>query len=341
MEADTEAGGAVGEGGWAQFTASVLFRKSSINVFVLLRSGIWLLLFCFCVPSLEAAQEPEGQEDYEEESFEFSERENRANNQTLPDMAKRSQMEYYGTYGKGTGRFSNTWIIKTTPNWIEKWIHRNKGAGGVVFFYFLGRFKKGVILGCSSEVRNPANCTFICTGNASHFYHVLMYTFLFFLLITHFPSLLKRHIYWKKYILYLKKKKKPSINYVGSCVTPSSEPNLISTFVFSAAKVKAHLYAALTQTIPGPPGGAGWGGGGSWRLRLKEGSNKVPLLLSTVTNEKWGLIPLDLQSVLGCIFLYRTYRLSRCRLVLFYFILFFPVRGTEDHPVQYVFGFLH
>lgn len=67
-----------------------------------------IAFFFFFLPSLEAAQEPEGQEDYEEESFEFSERENRANNQTLPDMAKRSQMEYYGTYGKGTGRFSNT-----------------------------------------------------------------------------------------------------------------------------------------------------------------------------------------------------------------------------------------
>lgn len=71
--------------------------------------------FLVFFPSIEPAQEPEGQEDYEEESFEFSERENRANNQTSPDMAKRSQMEYYGTYGKGTGRFSNTWIIKKDP----------------------------------------------------------------------------------------------------------------------------------------------------------------------------------------------------------------------------------
>lgn len=68
-------------------------------------------------PSLEPAQEAEGQENYEE-SFEFSERENRVNNQTSPDMAKRSPMEYYSTYGKGTGRLSNTWIIKKTLNWI-------------------------------------------------------------------------------------------------------------------------------------------------------------------------------------------------------------------------------
>lgn len=67
------------------------------------------------------------------------------------------------------------------------------------------------------------------------------------------------HLLKKIYTIF-EEEKKNSINYVGSCVTPSSEPNLISTFVFSAAKVKAHLYAALTQTIPGPPGG--WGGGG-------------------------------------------------------------------------------
>ncbi|KAK9516705.1 hypothetical protein VZT92_024623 [Zoarces viviparus] len=51
-------------------------------------------------------KDTEGQEDYEEESFEFSERENRANNNNTPDIAKLSQMEYYSTYGKGTGRFS-------------------------------------------------------------------------------------------------------------------------------------------------------------------------------------------------------------------------------------------
>ncbi|XP_018519663.1 zinc finger protein 710a isoform X2 [Lates calcarifer] len=54
----------------------------------------------------EPPQETEGQEDYEEESFEFSERENRANNNNTPDIAKLSQMEYYSTYGKGAGRFS-------------------------------------------------------------------------------------------------------------------------------------------------------------------------------------------------------------------------------------------
>uniref|UniRef100_A0A1A8BW30 Zinc finger protein 710 n=1 Tax=Nothobranchius kadleci TaxID=1051664 RepID=A0A1A8BW30_NOTKA len=53
----------------------------------------------------EPPQETEGQEDYEEESFEFSERENRANNNT-PDVAKLSQMEYYNTYGKSAGRFN-------------------------------------------------------------------------------------------------------------------------------------------------------------------------------------------------------------------------------------------
>lgn len=59
----------------------------------------------FCL-SLEPPQDTEGQEDYEEESFEFSERENRANNNNTPDVAKLSQMEYYSTYGKGAGRFS-------------------------------------------------------------------------------------------------------------------------------------------------------------------------------------------------------------------------------------------
>lgn len=57
-------------------------------------------------PLSEPPQDPEGQEDFEEESFEFSERENRANNNNTPDIAKLSQMEYYNTYGKGTGRFS-------------------------------------------------------------------------------------------------------------------------------------------------------------------------------------------------------------------------------------------
>lgn len=58
------------------------------------------------LPLSEPAQDPEGQEDFEEESFEFSERENRANNNNTPDIAKLSQMEYYNTYGKGAGRFS-------------------------------------------------------------------------------------------------------------------------------------------------------------------------------------------------------------------------------------------
>lgn len=65
----------------------------------------------------EPPQDTESQEDYEEESFEFSERENRANNNNTPDIAKLSQMEYYSTYGKGAGRFSTAWIIKMTPNW--------------------------------------------------------------------------------------------------------------------------------------------------------------------------------------------------------------------------------
>uniref|UniRef100_A0A3P9JLA9 Zinc finger protein 710 n=1 Tax=Oryzias latipes TaxID=8090 RepID=A0A3P9JLA9_ORYLA len=51
----------------------------------------------------EPPQEAEGHEDYEEESLEFSERENRANNNNTPDVAKLSQMEYYG---KSAGRFS-------------------------------------------------------------------------------------------------------------------------------------------------------------------------------------------------------------------------------------------
>lgn len=72
---------------------------------LLWRSGITFFLSLFL--SSEPPQDTESQEDYEEESFEFSERENRANNNT-PDVAKLSQMEYYGTYGKGAGRFSST-----------------------------------------------------------------------------------------------------------------------------------------------------------------------------------------------------------------------------------------
>lgn len=67
------------------------------------------------VPSSEPPQETEGQEDYEEESFEFSERENRANNTNTPDISKLSQMEYYSTFGKGAGRFNTVWIIKNDP----------------------------------------------------------------------------------------------------------------------------------------------------------------------------------------------------------------------------------
>ncbi|XP_054631803.1 zinc finger protein 710a isoform X2 [Dunckerocampus dactyliophorus] len=61
------------------------------------------------VEGREPPQDAEGQENYEEESFEFSERENRANTTTTtntPDIAKLSQMEYYSAYGKGAGRCS-------------------------------------------------------------------------------------------------------------------------------------------------------------------------------------------------------------------------------------------
>ncbi|XP_077566387.1 zinc finger protein 710a [Stigmatopora nigra] len=51
----------------------------------------------------EPPQDTEGQVDYDE-SFEFSERQNRANNTT--DISKLSQMEYYSNYGKGAGRCS-------------------------------------------------------------------------------------------------------------------------------------------------------------------------------------------------------------------------------------------
>lgn len=67
------------------------------------QSGI---IFVSLPPFSEPPQDTESQEDYEEESFEFSERENRANNNNTPDIAKLSQMEYYSTYGKGAGRFS-------------------------------------------------------------------------------------------------------------------------------------------------------------------------------------------------------------------------------------------
>ncbi|XP_077452076.1 zinc finger protein 710a isoform X2 [Stigmatopora argus] len=52
----------------------------------------------------EPPQDTAGQGDYDE-SFEFSERENRANNNTT-DISKLSQMEYYSNYGKGAGRCS-------------------------------------------------------------------------------------------------------------------------------------------------------------------------------------------------------------------------------------------
>ncbi|XP_062317608.1 zinc finger protein 710a isoform X1 [Osmerus eperlanus] len=58
--------------------------------------------------SIEEQETPadmEGQEDYEEESFEFSERENLASNNT-PDIAKLSEIEYYSSYGKGAGRYN-------------------------------------------------------------------------------------------------------------------------------------------------------------------------------------------------------------------------------------------
>lgn len=66
----------------------------------------------------EPPQDPEGQEDFEEESFEFSERENRANNNNTPDISKLSQMEYYNTYAKGAVRFSTAWVNKLIPIWI-------------------------------------------------------------------------------------------------------------------------------------------------------------------------------------------------------------------------------
>uniref|UniRef100_A0A3Q2XYH6 Zinc finger protein 710 n=1 Tax=Hippocampus comes TaxID=109280 RepID=A0A3Q2XYH6_HIPCM len=52
-----------------------------------------------------AAEDTQAPRDYEVESFEFGERENRANDNT-GDAAKLSQMEYYGTYAKGAARCS-------------------------------------------------------------------------------------------------------------------------------------------------------------------------------------------------------------------------------------------
>ena len=57
----------------------------------------------------------EGQEDYDEDSFEFSERENRASNNT-PDIAKLSEMEYYSSYGKGAARYNTAWILFKSPH---------------------------------------------------------------------------------------------------------------------------------------------------------------------------------------------------------------------------------
>lgn len=68
------------------------------------------------LPLSEPPQETEGQEEYEDESFEFSERENRANNNNTPDVAKLSQMEYYSNYGKSAGRFSASGTVPSTPN---------------------------------------------------------------------------------------------------------------------------------------------------------------------------------------------------------------------------------
>ncbi|XP_010894816.3 zinc finger protein 710a isoform X2 [Esox lucius] len=53
----------------------------------------------------EAPPDIEGQEDYDEENFEFSERENLASNNT-PDIAKLSEMEYYSSYSKGAGSYN-------------------------------------------------------------------------------------------------------------------------------------------------------------------------------------------------------------------------------------------
>lgn len=63
--------------------------------------------------SIEEPETPtdmEGQEDYEEDGFEFSERENLASNNT-PDIAKLSEIEYYSSFGKGAGRYNTAWII--------------------------------------------------------------------------------------------------------------------------------------------------------------------------------------------------------------------------------------
>lgn len=62
--------------------------------------------------SSEPAPDPENQEDYEEESFELSERENRANNNNTPDIGKLSQMEYYSPYVKAEARFNTPWMIR-------------------------------------------------------------------------------------------------------------------------------------------------------------------------------------------------------------------------------------
>lgn len=57
----------------------------------------------FVCPS-DALPELEGQEEYEEESFEFSERENMAANNGQ-DLNKLAEMAYYG-YGKQAARYS-------------------------------------------------------------------------------------------------------------------------------------------------------------------------------------------------------------------------------------------
>ncbi|KAM9502853.1 uncharacterized protein ACWYII_000408 isoform 1-T1 [Salvelinus alpinus] len=55
-------------------------------------------------PDGQAPPDIENQEDYDEDNFEFSERENLASNNT-PDIAKLSELEYYSSYTKGAGRY--------------------------------------------------------------------------------------------------------------------------------------------------------------------------------------------------------------------------------------------
>lgn len=61
-------------------------------------------LKCCVFPCTETLPDMEGQEDYEEESFDYSERENLASN-NAQDLAKLAELGYYN-YAKAAARYA-------------------------------------------------------------------------------------------------------------------------------------------------------------------------------------------------------------------------------------------